>query len=50
MEFQRYYFKRYGPNYKKLKTIEDELAKYEVTDDGAIVKKSSSYSIDLISY
>ena len=28
-----------GPNYKKLKTIEDNLAKYDVTDDGAIVKK-----------
>ena len=39
-----------GPNYKKLKTIEDELAKYTVTDDGAIVKKTSSYSIDLVNY
>ena len=39
-----------GPNYSKLKTIEEELAKYEVNDDGAIVKKSSSYSIDLINY
>jgi len=39
-----------GPNYKKLKTIEDELAKYEVTDDGAIVKKTSSYSISLDNY
>ena len=28
-----------GPNYKKLKTIEDNLAKYDVTDDGVIVKK-----------
>ena len=39
-----------GPNYKKLKTIEDELAKYTVTDDGAIVKKTNSYSIDLVNY
>ena len=39
-----------GPNYSKLKTIEEELAKYEVNDDGAIVKISSSYSIDLINY
>ena len=28
-----------GPNYKKLKTIEDNLAKYDVTDNGVIVKK-----------
>ena len=39
-----------GPNYKKLKTIEDNLSNYDVTDDGAIVKKSSSYSISLESY
>ena len=28
-----------GPNYKKLKTIEDNLSLYDVTDDGVIVKK-----------
>ena len=39
-----------GPNYSKLKTIEDQLSNYDVTDEGAIVKKTSSYKIDLISY
>ena len=39
-----------GPNYKKLKTIEDQLSNYDVTDEGAIVKKTSNYKIDLISY
>ena len=26
-----------GPNYSKLKTIEDELSNYDVTDEGVIV-------------
>ena len=39
-----------GPNYSKLKTIEDQLSNYDVTDEGAIVKKTSNYKIDLISY
>ena len=29
-----------GPNYAKLKTIEDTLANYDITDDGFIYKKS----------
>ena len=38
-----------GPNYKKLKTIEDNLANYDVTDDGAIIQKTD-YSIKIITY
>ena len=37
-----------GPNYAKLKTIEDNLAYYDVTDDGAIVKKLDDYSVEIV--
>lgn len=39
-----------GTNYKKLKTIEDNLSNYDVTSDGAIVKKTSEYDIEIITY
>ena len=38
-----------GPNYATLKSIEDTMADYDVTDDGAIVKKTD-YSLEYITY